>query len=83
MKYFFHSDLELILAIFPANSPLKQVSKQTKSEPECFLKTKKHFNQTTLTKNISIIIITYNTSEKNSEILCTTNKYKVPFKKFI
>ena len=23
MKYFFHSDLELILAIFPANSPLK------------------------------------------------------------
>ena len=34
-------------------------------------------------KNISIIIITYNTSEKNSETLFITNKYKVPFKKFI
>jgi len=43
MKYFFHSDLELILAIFPANSPLKQVSKQTKSEPEMLLKNKKAF----------------------------------------
>ena len=43
MKYFFHSDLELILAIFPANSPLKQVSKQTKSEPEMLLKNKEAF----------------------------------------